>query len=189
MKASHGPRARPAQEEAGRRTSKKGFAAEYEVLPTRKKVARRAEGGGQGRRGRSTWPPTPTARARPSAGTWPRSWASEDAKKRKIHRVVFNEITKKRDRGGLQEPERRRREEGGRPAGAPHPRPPGGLRGEPDPLGQGPARPLRGPRAVGGPEAHLRPRARDPRLRARGVLDGGGPPRGRAAARLPREPR
>ena len=46
----------------------------------------------------------------------------------------------------------------------------------------------RGPRPVRGPEAHLRPRARDPRVQVRGVLDGRGPPRGRAAARLPREP-
>ena len=39
---------------------------------------------------------------------------------------------------------------------------------------------VRGPRAVGSAQAHLRPRAGDPRLQAGGILDGRGPARGQA---------
>ena len=113
----------------------------------------------------------------------PRRGARRPQSKKKLRRVVFNEITKKAIERGVREPGRRRREEGRRAAGPPHPRPPGRLQGQPAPLGQGAPRPLGRPRAVGGAAAHLRARARDPGLRARGVLDGRGPPRGRGAAR------
>ena len=56
-----------------------------------------AEGRRQGRRPTSTSRPTPTAKARRSAGTWPRSSARQEAK---IHRLTFNEITKKAVLGG-----------------------------------------------------------------------------------------
>ena len=47
-----------------------------------------------------------------------------------------------------------------------------GYKVSPAALGEGAPRALRRARAVGGAQADLRPRARDPRLRARGVLDG-----------------
>ena len=129
---------------------KKGFAVEYEVLALQEEDARRAEGGGRERRRRSTSPPTPTARARRSAGTWPKSSCRRRRSKAKAKQGPPGGLQRDheaRDRGGLQEPDAGRRQEGRRPAGPPRPRPPGGLQGQPDPLGQGAPGPLRRARA------------------------------------------
>ena len=64
-----------------------------------------------------------------------------------------------------------RQEDGGRAAGAPRPRSARRLQDQPAALGQGPPRPQRRPRAVGRAEAGVRSRARDRRVRARGVLE------------------
>ena len=92
-------------------------------------------------------------------------------KKRKIHRLTFNEITKKAVQEALKHPARHRREDGRRAAGAPRARSAGRLQDQPAALGQGAPRPERRPRAVGGAEAGLRPRARDRGVRPRGVLE------------------
>ena len=51
----------------------KGFQETYEVVPGKEKVVAGAEGTPPRASTRSCWRPTPTARARPSPGTWPRS--------------------------------------------------------------------------------------------------------------------
>ena len=71
----------------------------------------------------------------------------------------------------MDEPGRDRRPQGERAAGAAHPRPAGGLQGEPDPLAQHQDRPLRGTGADRRAPAHRRARARDPRVQAAGVLE------------------
>ena len=103
-------------------------------------------------------------------------------KKRKIHRLTFNEITKKADPGGAEAPARHRREDGRRAAGAPGARSAGRLQDQPAALGQGAPRAQRRPRAVGGAEAGLRSRARDRGVRPRGVLEHLRAPGGPAAA-------
>ena len=115
--------------------------------PGQEEDRHRAEEGRRRQRRPSTWPPTPTARGRPSPGTSPRS--CEPAKRRNIHRVMFNEITKDAVREALRAPARDRHAQGRRAAGAPDPRPPGRLQDQPAPVGQGPARALRRPGPVG----------------------------------------
>ena len=51
------------------------FAPEYVVIPDRAKVIKELKDAAKARRRRSTSRPTRTAKARPSAGTWPRSSA------------------------------------------------------------------------------------------------------------------
>ena len=96
---------------------------------------------------------------------------SSSGKKRKIHRLTFNEITKKAVQEALKHPRADRREDGRRAAGAPRARSAGRLQDQPAALGQGPPRPERRPRAVGGAEADLRSRARDRSVRPGGVLE------------------
>ena len=137
---------------------KKGFEAEYEIAAHPQEGPRRAQGGGQGR-----------GHDLPGRRPRPRGRGHLLAPLRVARRAQQEEVPARRlqrdheegDRGGLQEPGRGRREEGRRPADAPHPRPPRRLQGQPHPLGEGAARAQRRPRAVGGPQAHLRPRARD----------------------------
>ena len=62
------------------------------MIPARAKVVKELKDAAKGVDRSSTSRPTRTARARRSAGIWPRSSA---ASKRKIHRLMFNEITKK----------------------------------------------------------------------------------------------
>ena len=88
-------------------------------------------------------------------------------KKRKFHRLTFNEITKKAVKEALNASARHRREDGGRAARPPRARSPGRLQDQPAALGQGPPRPERRPRAVGRAEADLRSRTRDREVRAR----------------------
>ena len=73
---------------------------------------------------------------------------------------------------GVRAPQGHRREPGERAAGAALPRPRGRLRGLPAALGEGRPRPVGGPGAVGGGPPRGRARARDPRVRAGGVLGG-----------------
>ena len=62
------------------------------MLPAKKKVLDELKKAAREGRTRSTSRPTRTAKARPSAGTWPRSSASS---KTKTHRIMFNEITER----------------------------------------------------------------------------------------------
>ena len=112
-------------------------------------------------------PPTPTARARPSPGTWPTSSASSAP----THRVLFHEITKDAIHEAMDHPGEIDDRKVERAAGAPHPRPPGRLQGQPDPLAQHQDRALRRAGADRRAPAHRRARARDPRLHAPGVLE------------------
>ena len=157
--------------------------------------ARRAQGGAPRTRTRSTSPPTPTARARRSPGTSREALGVRS--KKNVRRVIFNEITKKAVQRGLRNPGEARHGPGRRAAGAPHPRPDRRLQAQPPPLEEGRAAASPPAACSRSPCADRRARARDPRLRARGVLDGrpreleGGepppftrqPPRGRGAAR------
>ena len=52
---------------------KKKFKPDYRVLPAKKKVLDELKKSASGRGGALTSPPTPIAKARPSAGTWPKS--------------------------------------------------------------------------------------------------------------------
>ena len=164
--------------------TKAGFAVEYETLPTRKKVLDELKAAAKD--AEAVYLAADPDREG-EAICWHLSEAlgggrlEEEVPPRGLQRDH-----QARHRRGLQEPRRRGREEGGRPADAAHPRPPRRLRREPAAVGQGPPRPLRRARAVGGPEAHLRPRAGDQGLRGRGVLVGARPPGGEDAARRPR---
>ena len=148
---------------------KKGFDRRVRGPGHPQEGPRRAEGGGEGRghhlpRGR----PRPRGRGHLLApGRRARHQVQEEGPPRRLQRDH-----EARDRGRLQEPRRHRREEGRRAAGAAHPRSAGRVQGEPHPLGQGPARAVGRAACSRWPCADLRPRARDPRLRARGVLVG-----------------
>jgi hypothetical protein len=128
--------------------------------PTRSSRARRRSSRRSARRRRErdrlSSRPTPIARARRSPGTSPRRSRTST----QHPRVLINEITKKGVTEARSPSPRARRQQVRRAAGAPHPRSPGRLRDQPDPVEQGPARPVGRPRAVGrGP----------PRRRARGA--------------------
>ena len=100
---------------------KKGFAAEYECWPTRKKVLDELQGRGRGRdRDLPGRRPRPRGRGHLLA---PGRGAGRRGRRRRCRRVVFNEITKRAVEQRLRAPGRDRREEGRRPAGAAHPRP------------------------------------------------------------------
>jgi Topoisomerase IA len=75
-----------------------------------------------------------------------------------------------RGQGGLPASREDRRQEGERATGPARPRPSRRLQALPAPLGEDPARPVRGSCAVRGRAPPHRARARDPRLRAHGVL-------------------
>ena len=81
---------------------KKGFAPQY--VPVRTKTKTLEELKRPARRPRpSTSPPTPTARARRSAGTSPRS---SSLLPDKVYRVLFNEITEKAVKAAFKDPGR-----------------------------------------------------------------------------------
>ena len=80
---------------------------------SRKKVHQGAQGRREGRRPTSTSRPTPTAKARRSAGT---SRRSSRARSGRFHRLMFNEITKKAVQEALKHPRDHRREDGRRAA-------------------------------------------------------------------------
>ena len=86
-----GTRPRPAQEQA-RRGRRRRLRARIRRHPGPREGDQGAQGGGQEPPTRSSSRPTRTAKARRSAGIWPRSWAR---KKKKVRRLMFNEITKK----------------------------------------------------------------------------------------------
>ena len=144
------------------------FEPDYEVIHGKGKVIDELKAAPRARRA-STWPPTPTARARPSPGTSP-STSSPRASRAKIHRVLFNEITKSAVQEAIENAARDRQPQVRGPAGPPRPRPPGRLPDQPAAVGQGPPRPVGRPRAVGRRAAHRRARARDPWLRHGRVL-------------------
>ena len=111
---------------------------------------------------RSTSPPTPTARARPSAGTSPRSWGPQAEVKPQVPpRGLQRDHEARRSR----RPSSTRAEVDPKKVDAQQARRVldrlVGYKVSPHPVGEGAPRPVRGPRAVGGPAADLRPRARD----------------------------
>ena len=164
-----------------------GFEPEYEVIEGKKKVARGDQEGRRRGRAGATSRPTPIARARRSPGTSPRRSRTSNPN---IQRVLFNEITKKAISEAIAQPDGARHEQVRVAAGAPHPRPPGRLPDQPDPVEQGAARAVGRPRAVGGGAPGRRARGGDQGVRARGVLDGRGDCRGRRRRRRspPRSP-
>ena len=89
-------------------------------------------------RPRSSWPPTPTARARRSAGTSSRS-SQKETDAPTSDRVMFNEITQARRASTPSSTREIDIEQGRRPAGAPHPRSAGRLQDQPAAVGQGAA--------------------------------------------------
>ena len=135
-----------------------GFEPDYESSRHAKKVIKELKERRQGGQRDLRRDRPGSRRARRSAGIWPKSWA---ARKKKIRRLMFNEITKKAILEAIKHPRRHRHEDGRRAAGAAGARPARRLQDQPDPLGQGAARAERRPRAVRRAEAHLRPRARD----------------------------
>ena len=92
------------------------------------------------------------------------------ADKKKVQRLMFNEITKKAILEAVKQPVRDRHAHGRRAAGAPCARSARRLQDQPDPLGQGPSRTERRPRAVGRVEADLRSRTRHRSVHRRRVL-------------------
>ena len=79
--------------------------------------------------------------------------------RKKIRRLMFNEITKRGILSALEHPTDHQQADGGRAAGAPRPRSSRRLQDQPHPLGQGSPRPERRTRAVGRAETRLRSRS------------------------------
>ena len=100
-----------------------------------------------GRHGLS-WRPTPTARARRSPGTSPRS--SAPVNDEHPPRPVQRDHQEARSPRRIEHPARARPEQVRRAAGAPHPRPAGRLQDQPAALGEGAPRAVGRARAVGG---------------------------------------
>ena len=124
------PRARPARPASSASTSRTGSSPKYVTIKGKDPDPRRAQEGRQDGRAPSTSRPTLTARARRSPGTWP---SQLDTKAPHPPGPVPRDH-QGRGQGGDGEPGRDRRRQGERAAGAPHPRPPGRLQGQPDPL-------------------------------------------------------
>ena len=179
------PREGPAQEQDGRRRRAR-LRAGVRGHRRQEEGARRDQGGARKAQTRLPGAPTPIARARPSPGTSPRRCGGDNPN---IQRVLFNEITKKAINEAIGKPLAARHEEVRRAAGAAHPRSPRRLPDQPDPLEQGAARALGGPRAVGRRAPGGRARAGDQGLQAGGVLDGRGAGRGGRAAAVPTQGR
>ena len=103
VKASHGPRPRPAQEPQAQgqgvvERTRKGFTAEYEVLPTKKKVLDELKAAAE--KADSIYLAADPDREGEAicwhlAEELDAAVTKKKAKARKMHRVVFNEITKR----------------------------------------------------------------------------------------------
>ena len=101
---------------------------------------------------------------------WHLSGDRSDVDDKNLFRVVFNEITKKAIQDAFDEPGKLDMRQGRRPAGASRARPDHGLQAVAAALEEDRQGALRRPRPVGGGAADRRARARDPRVRERGVL-------------------
>ena len=145
------------------------FAPTYEIVAGPAQPARRDREGGPQTPTSSTSPPTSTARARRSPGTSPRPIGL--VPERHAARVTFNEITERAIREAFAHPRQIDLRPGRRPAGPPDRRPAGRLHAQPAALAQGPLGPVGRPGPVGRRAPGGRPRARDPGVHGRRVLD------------------
>ena len=144
-----------------------GFAPNYEVIPLRRKVLSEIREAAKGVS--EIYVATDPDREGEAIG-WHLAVELGAGNKKKIRRLMFNEITKKAVQEALDPSPGDRLADGRCAAGAPRARPAGRLQDQPAALGQGAARAERRSRAVGGAQAGVRPRARDSGVRARGVL-------------------
>ena len=160
------PHPRSAHPEARRRRRQR-LRAEVRHHQGQDQDARRAQEGGQDGQRDLTSRPTLTARARRSPGTWP----TRSSPRRRLHRVLFHEITKDAVQEAIAKPgkiddQKVNAQQARRILDRLV-----GLQGEPHPLEEHQDRPLRRPGADRGAPADRRARAGDPRVQAAGVLD------------------
>ena len=127
-----------------------GFEPSYEVIASRKKVIKELKDAAKD--ATEIFIATDPDREGEAIG-WHLAEELGAGKRKKIRRLMFNEITKKGVLAALDNPTRDRQADGRRAAGAPRARSAGRLQDQPDALGQGPSRPERRPRAVGRAEA------------------------------------
>jgi DNA topoisomerase I len=114
-----------------------GFEPSYEVIASRKKVLKELKDGAKGVD--EIFIATDPDREGEAIG-WHLAEELGSGNKKKIRRLMFNEITKKGVLAALEKPTDDQQADGRRAAGAPRARPPGRLQDQPDPLGQGPPR-------------------------------------------------
>ncbi len=150
-----------------------------------------AQGAGQARRPGAhapslVWLATDLDREGESIAWHIAEYAGLDADR--IRRVTFSEITKARHRRGLRQSAQHQPGPGQRAAGASRHRSAGRLQAQPAGQQQDPARPVSRPGAERGRAPGGRPRARDRRLRAGGVLDARSPSCAVPAARRASRP-
>ena len=145
-----------------------GFEPSYEVIASRKKVLKELKDAAK--RPTDIFIATDPDREGEAIG-WHLAEELGSGNKKKIRRLMFNEITKKGVLEALEHPDEHRQEDGRRAAGAPRARSARRLQDQPAAVGQGAPRPERRTRAVGRAEAGLRSRARDRSVRRRGVLE------------------
>ena len=161
----HGPRARSAEVAARRRPEEELQAEVCRVAHQEEGPRRPEEGRREGRH--------PLHRHRPrSRRRGDRLAPRRRARRRQEERVPdhLQRDHRARRQGGIQQPRKDRPEESGRSAGAARAGPPRRLQPLAPALGEGPARPLGRPRAVGGGAADRRPGARGPGVCSRRVL-------------------
>ena len=135
-----------------------GFEPSYEVIASRKKVMTELKAAAK--EATEIFVATDPDREGEAIG-WHLAEELGAGNRKKIRRLMFNEITKKGVLAALEQPDEDQPSDGRRAAGAPRPRPPGRLQDQPHPLGQGPSRPERRPRAVGRAQDRRRSRAGD----------------------------
>ena len=137
-----------------------GFEPSYEVIASRKKVMTELKAAAK--EATEIFVATDPDREGEAIG-WHLAEELGAGNRKKIRRLMFNEITKKGVLAALDKPTQDQQADGRRAAGAPGARPAGRLQDQPDPLGQGPSRPERRPGAVGRPQDRRRSRTRDRR--------------------------
>ncbi len=149
-----------------------GFEPEYVVIPSRAKVVKELKDAAKS--AEIIYVATDPDREGEAIG-WHLAQELTGSKK-KIRRLMFNEITKKAILEAMKHPTEHRHEDGRCAAGAARARPARRLQDQSHPVGQGAPRAQRRPRPVGRAQADLRSRARNRSVRAGRVLAPDGAP-------------
>ena len=147
---------------------KNNYKPYYEELPGKAPADQGIAQAGPERRARSSWLPTPTAKAKPLPFICSRSCKADN---QHIFRVLFNEITRAVHPGGGAKAPGHRRPQGRFPADAPPAGPPGRLQDQPGAAEKDRRAALGRPRAVHRPETDRGKGKGDPGFRFRRVLD------------------
>ena len=139
-----------------------GFEPTYEVIASRKKVLTELKTAAKG--ASEIFVATDPDREGEAIG-WHLAEELGSGNRKKIRRLMFNEITKKGVLAALEHPTPDQQADGRRAAGASGARPAGWLQDQPPAVGQGAPRVERGTRSIGDLEARVRSRTRDRAVR------------------------